>query len=355
MQTYLNSKTIKNFLARLPPKMRRFLETIIYSNIKKGFDANPSIPIAPLVDIIAKFVRRPGKRFVWIHVMDTHHPYVFDPEIFRFLHGYIIHKYTYFKSYVALLDWSWYNGEIPKELIKLLIDMQEAAIATVDEYLNRLIKKLGSTLNETLIIVTADHGEEYMEHGAYGHTGIMYLTHMFEELLRIPLVILDFTDSLPLNQVKRKIAHDTIMQIDILPTLCEIMRVKCAKVDGNSLFKLSGNPRDTKRRVIIAEASLFNAGRGTSLLKPSEKVILSIKRFYKKIILYDDYFMSIYDLSNDPYEHKPLILYPHDAYHNEVDEETKNMLIQGLRRIQYVKRIILRDYIRHKIRRKVRI
>jgi arylsulfatase A-like enzyme len=67
-----------------------------------------------------------------------------------------------------------------------LLDLYEEEIAHVDRQIARLLDFLDSERlsGETWIIVVADHGEEFLDHGSFGHT-----TTLYQELLHVPLLI----------------------------------------------------------------------------------------------------------------------------------------------------------------------
>ena len=59
-----------------------------------------------------------------------------------------------------------------------------AGIASADALLGELVAGLGSRLDDTVLIVTSDHGEAFGEHGFYGH-----MVGLHEQTLHVPLVI----------------------------------------------------------------------------------------------------------------------------------------------------------------------
>jgi arylsulfatase A-like enzyme len=70
--------------------------------------------------------------------------------------------------------------------VDYLVGLHREEIAHTDAELGRLLDAVDAKAAErpTLVIVTADHGEEFLRHGWLGHTRTLY-----EELLRVPLVI----------------------------------------------------------------------------------------------------------------------------------------------------------------------
>ncbi len=109
------------------------------------------------------------------------------------------------------------TGEIKlsEEDLNHIIASYDGEIKSVDEKIGLLLKQLDGMGygNNTLVIILADHGDEFMEHGgvAHGHT-------LYEELIRIPLIMKG--PSIPKN-----VQIDGLAQIiDIAPTILDICR-----------------------------------------------------------------------------------------------------------------------------------
>jgi arylsulfatase A-like enzyme len=67
-----------------------------------------------------------------------------------------------------------------------LIDLYDANLNQTDAELQRLIEfmRFEGLLDETLVIVTSDHGEEFLEHG-----GVLHSRTQYQELLHVPLIV----------------------------------------------------------------------------------------------------------------------------------------------------------------------
>jgi len=107
--------------------------------------------------------------------------------------------------------------------------------------------------------VTADHGEEFLDHG-----GLWHGTTLYNELIKIPLIIY-------IPQHKGKIIHQNVSTIDIFPTLVDL-------IDQSSLpgYKLTGQSLAPLLKTDISD-SLF-----------SEKPVFSatqFRDFYRKYSL----------------------------------------------------------------------
>ena len=105
----------------------------------------------------------------------------------------------------------------------------DGAIRMIDDELRRLFASLGERglLRDTLVAVTADHGEALNEHGAYGHGGTFY-----QELIHIPLILWN-----PRRLPQGKDVSALASQVDFLPTLLEALEVPVPEeMQGQSLM-----------------------------------------------------------------------------------------------------------------------
>ena len=134
------------------------------------------------------------KRFMWIHLYDPHAPYR-PPEPFA-------------SQYAR----DPYLGEI----------------AYVDDALGRTIPSLAG--KNTLLIITADHGEALGDHGELTHGLFAY-----ESTLKIPLVVWQ-------QSAKHRVESAYVRHIDIVPTILAAAGVaKPAALLGESLFDVRGS------------------------------------------------------------------------------------------------------------------
>lgn len=101
-----------------------------------------------------------------------------------------------------------------------LIDGYDGAIAYWDDQLGRVIGALGELgiLEDTVIIVTSDHGEAFGENGVYADHPLVN-----EAIHRIPLMIVwpGVTDQV----IPRRRAGGWFYNIDLGPTLCEMLGI----------------------------------------------------------------------------------------------------------------------------------
>ena len=141
--------------------------------------------------------------FLFINYFDPHHPY-HPPERFSHLFGRD-------ENYDLL---SQYDGEI----------------AYLDYHLGKLFEKLKELkiYDNTMIIITSDHGEFFGEHNFWRHGCGLY-----EELLKIPLII-----KYPSHYHKKGVYSKRVSLVDITPTILNFLGLPIPKrIQGVNLFE----------------------------------------------------------------------------------------------------------------------
>jgi arylsulfatase A-like enzyme len=148
-----------------------------------------------------------GKYFLYIHYVDPHGPYK----------G---HAPTYRKQ------------EDPE---RDRIARYDSEIAYVDRLIREAFRKYDWERN-TLILVTSDHGEEFLDHGRHGHDKTL-----FSEIVRVPLLAF-----YPAGGVGPARVADHVSLVDVLPTLREFAGLPRGEHDlGLSLLPLMTRTRDS--------------------------------------------------------------------------------------------------------------
>lgn len=124
------------------------------------------------------------------------------------------------------------RGEIAmtQEEVDYCKALYDDCIRLIDHRLHETFEKLKELglYERALIIVTADHGEEFGEHGVYGHANV------YEPSLRIPLII-----KFP-NGRFAGTRYPTVVELsDIFPTVLDVLGIAPAgPVDGQSLLRV---------------------------------------------------------------------------------------------------------------------
>jgi arylsulfatase A-like enzyme len=117
-------------------------------------------------------------------------------------------------------------GATPAD-IQYLIDLYDEEIAFFDSQFADLMKALRKSgrLDDTILVFTADHGEEFLEHGHIKHCRTL-----FDSSIRIPMI-------LHIPGVEAKTLKQPVQNLDLLPTILDYLGVdtKGLKFEGESL------------------------------------------------------------------------------------------------------------------------
>jgi arylsulfatase A-like enzyme len=150
------------------------------------------------------------------------------------------------------------TGEIEasKEDRDFIVALYDANLAYGDSQVGQVVKKVKELgiYDNTIIIVTSDHGEAFWEHGYSGHN-----VQLYQESIHIPLVIkLAHSGTLP-SVLPRKI-NPIVRTIDLFPTLVDLLSFsrRGLNLDGRSYLPyLAGVPEDGRKVIAqtIAERS----------------------------------------------------------------------------------------------------
>lgn len=157
-------------------------------------------------------------------------------------------------------------------------------VAFTDHQIGRLFDGLRAIgrFEQAVVVVTADHGEAFLEHGHIGHT-----VNAFEELVHVPLLL-----KAPAQATGMTVAAPVAL-IDVLPTLLELARVPPAPgLRGVSLARLR-RPRPV---FTVTHRPQLHA----AVIDGAHKLVYDgPRRAY-----------SLYDLRQDPFEHQPTLATP---------------------------------------------
>ena len=192
----------------------------------------------------------PKRSFVWVHFFEPHEPYV------------------------AHDGFAFGAGDV---------DRYDSEIAYTDAAVGRLVREVRARRPGTIVIVAADHGEEFEEHGGRYHGSSLY-----EEQLRIPLII-----SIP--GVAPQVIDGQAQLIDVTPTVLNLLDIPIpARMRGTNLGPWLASPPAPATRLPPAFAELEDR-RMVSL--GGEKLICDMRQGL----------CAYYDLTADPHERRNLV------------------------------------------------
>lgn len=180
--------------------------------------------------------------FAYLHYLDAHWP--FHPESpFR-------ERFVGESPEASLFDrdsWKGLRERINDASLELtevdrarLQDQHDGGVGQLDHRLGQLFDALQAQglLDQTVLLLTSDHGEELLDHGAVGHGGTLY-----REVIEIPLMI-----RLPGGADAQQSARVARL-LDVLPTLAALAGVEPpAEIEGRDLLAPDAAPPE-----IVAE------------------------------------------------------------------------------------------------------
>jgi len=219
--------------------------------------------------------------FIWLHYMDAHHPYNPIGFIER-IKAFRLDRKMRSRRYLSEAE------------LKMLVKIYDDAIKYVDHQIGCFLhelKKEGISCDETNIVLVADHGEQFMEHGWIGH-GFVY-----DEVLHVPLVICG-----P-GVRKKTVIKDQVPLLDIGPTIVDLLHIRKVKsFQGRSLLPLISGKEDIKR-VVISEGKnpLIDNSKLFSFRTEEWKYILTLDNDNRQLKV------ELYNLYADPREKENLI------------------------------------------------
>jgi arylsulfatase A-like enzyme len=231
--------------------------------------------------------------FLWLHFMDCHAPYYPTEDGLALMGngGVTAARARYLNSY-------WNRSDIgPGRLARHreeIIALYDAGVRWIDQQVSRLVASLRQLglWDNCCLAFTADHGEEFLDHGGRFHLP----SRLSEEVIHVPLLI-----RLP-QASETGLRTAPVSHLDLAPTLLECVGVTAPpEFRGQSL--LNKSPTDSCA-IIESVGSCTNPMHGSSRLGPRLLVVREPR--YKLVFRFDQGSEDLYDLEADPRESAPV-------------------------------------------------
>ncbi|MFH1435477.1 MAG: sulfatase, partial [Pseudomonadota bacterium] len=224
-------------------------------------------------------------------------------RFFLFLHGYDIHRPYDMKDYNIFYD---YKGEYnvrhfcvknapevkTDEDLKYVVSQYDAGIRYVDHLMGEFFELLRSEglLDNTILIITSDHGDEFYEHGNCDH-----IKSVYEELIHVPLII-----RIPGFRAVR-IQQQVPASTGILPTVLGMVGIEDeAAIERNNLLQFL-TKRSFSIPFVVSETGWSFKGRGRKYWR-CVRTGKWKQVYFKNVRGQESY--ELYDMVNDPGEKK---------------------------------------------------
>lgn len=225
--------------------------------------------------------------FLYLHYIDPHNPYDAPEEYQKKFNapqvsgadkdilGDFMEYYNDLVFYqVGVNKERRYKYDLEPAGIEYVKYQYDGDVLFADAHVGRLIDYIRANHNDTVIIFTSDHGEEFWEHGSLGHGKTVY-----EELVNVPL-IMNFPGMKPWR-------IDTVVElIDILPTLSSYFGLDPApEWQGVDLINYLKNGQVNNRAVYshtrssLKEANIYSS----AVIKDGYKLITDINKGSTKL------------------------------------------------------------------------
>lgn len=222
--------------------------------------------------------RRGRPYLAWLHYRDVHGPYLPPPSHSELFEG--EPRPLTPEEIAARPEYLTLPGE-PEDLSRY-VALYDGEARYTDDHVARILAELErrGELESTWVIVTADHGEGFLEHGTWDH-GVS----LFEEELQVPLVVAG-----PGLEPRR--VGEVVSTLDLFPTLLELLGLPVPENDGESLVPLlEGRPG------YLRDAALSEAPSGT------DDVARALRAGDWKLIAdWRSRSVGLFDLASDPAE-----------------------------------------------------
>ena len=236
--------------------------------------------------------------FVFLNYMEAHRPWI-PPASYRrrmMTPAQVEKSYRIDRSWVPLWSYTFRLHEYSDEELEIMSSTYDACLAELDDLFRDLLDTLQSAgaLENTVIVLTSDHGEHLGEHHILDHQYSLY-----EPLLRVPLIVRDDRRFAPGREFRPVMSHD------LFPTLLELAGVEVPT--GTRAVSLL-SPREDRVRLAEYVGVFRDAFPAVEPLHPGwdrtpwEREIRALYRGGNKLILWSDGHRELFVPARDPGE-----------------------------------------------------
>jgi len=186
------------------------------------------------VENVAEAIEKADNNFCYfVHLNGVHWPYtppVTDYKRFSdrsslelFWHRLYWERKIYYNR-----EQSWIGSlSLPTEQIEMITNLYKACVYATDQLIEQLVETLRKhdRLQNTIVIIFADHGDSFGEQGIYGHH-----FSLDDSLIHVPLLVYDPTNNLPGGRVLNPVQLN-----DLYPTILDLCGQEIPETNSLSL------------------------------------------------------------------------------------------------------------------------
>jgi arylsulfatase A-like enzyme len=186
-------------------------------------------PAAEVTDTVRRWLQDVEQPFfAWAHYMDVHWPYYLEEAL--------TDPHTIAGAWQDLdVMHRWGNGKragvVTEKIHRRFARLYEQSLIYLDAEIGRLLAYLDESgrASNTIVVVVSDHGEEFFDHGRWGH----WEDNLYDEIIKVPLIV-----RLP-GHSGGQVVNRQVTTLDIMPTLLDLCGCPLpAGVEGSSLRPL---------------------------------------------------------------------------------------------------------------------
>jgi arylsulfatase len=225
--------------------------------------------------------------FLFVHYFDPHNSYLRHPEV-----GFSAARVGRLNGQQSIVELREIMGDLSAAELDYLRDVYDEEIRFTDTGIGRLLgllRELDLDAN-TVVVLTADHGEEFLDHGWIGHSRSLY-----EELVRVPLLI-RAPSSTP------RIVAAPVSIASIAPTILDLVGIETAgrgfQADSLAPF-VTGTPGAAPESV-LAEVDYLPPKQDDPRKGAFKQALVGAQ--FKLIYSLRSQTVELYDLQRDPAE-----------------------------------------------------
>ncbi|MFM7736083.1 MAG: sulfatase, partial [Alphaproteobacteria bacterium] len=176
------------------------------------------------------------------------------------------------------------TGRLDEADRRRVVSLYDGQVRFIDDQLGRILDDLESRalLEKTIVVVSADHGEEFWDHGRFFHGQSLH-----DELLHVPLVV-----RLPGGRSAGTVVERPVRSIDVAPSLLDWMGVPIPEsFEGVPLAAALARP-ESPPEDLVATATMGQFPTRYGIRRPDAKLVDTV----------DDGRRTLWDLGSDPHE-----------------------------------------------------
>jgi hypothetical protein len=224
---------------------------------------------------------------LYLHVLDVHTPYrVKAPDGTRFVDP----------AYHGPVGYGWgdvegaQQGKYDDADKAAIVGRYDSGLRFIDDHLGHLLDALRDRglLDRTVVVLSADHGEELWDHGSFFHGVSLY-----DEQLHVPLIV-----RLPHGARAGTVVDTPVRSVDIVPTIVDALGAPSfPDFQGETLLPMIEHPESAAPREDFARAANDTYPQRLGIRTATHKLVLTQNPFSE----------SLFDLVADPLERHDLV------------------------------------------------